>query len=35
VHGELTIIEGAYHSPQLTHQAEWLAAVQAHLARVA
>ncbi|MEM7139778.1 MAG: alpha/beta hydrolase [Actinomycetota bacterium] len=33
--GECVIIDGAYHSPQLTHQAEWLAAVQTHLARVA
>ena len=32
---ELVVIDGAYHSPQLTHQAEWLAAVQAHLARAA
>jgi pimeloyl-ACP methyl ester carboxylesterase len=35
VNGQHVIIEGAYHSPQLTHQAEWLAAVQSHLARVA
>jgi 2-succinyl-6-hydroxy-2,4-cyclohexadiene-1-carboxylate synthase len=28
-----TIIEGAYHSPQLTHQAEWRAAVEDHLTR--
>ncbi len=28
-----TIIEGAYHSPQLTHQAAWRAAVEAHLDR--
>ena len=32
--GECVIIDGAYHSPQLTHQAEWLAAVDRHLARV-
>ena len=32
--GRLTVIPGAYHSPQLTHQAEWTAAVEAHLARV-
>jgi len=30
--GRLTGIEGAYHSPQLTHAAQWRAAVQAHLA---
>jgi len=30
--GRCTVIEGAYHSPQLTHRQEWLAAVQAHLA---
>jgi pimeloyl-ACP methyl ester carboxylesterase len=30
--GRLTIIPGAYHSPQLTHAAEWRAAVEAHLA---
>ena len=30
--GRLTVISGAYHSPQLTHAAEWRAAVQAHLA---
>lgn len=34
VDGECVIIEGAYHSPQLTHQAEWRAAVEGHLARV-
>ena len=33
VHGECVIIEGAYHSPQLTHPSEWRAAVDAHLAR--
>lgn len=32
--GSLQIVEGAYHSPQLTHQAQWLAAVQGHLAAV-
>ena len=31
---EFVMIEGAYHSPQLTHGAEWLAAVEAHLARL-
>jgi pimeloyl-ACP methyl ester carboxylesterase len=30
--GRLTIVLGAYHSPQLTHRDEWTAAVQAHLA---
>jgi pimeloyl-ACP methyl ester carboxylesterase len=30
--GLLAVIPGAYHSPQLTHPAEWLAAVQAHFA---
>jgi len=30
--GRLSVIEGAYHSPQLTHGAPWLAAVEAHLA---
>ena len=29
--GRLTVIPGAYHSPQLTHRDAWLAAVQAHL----
>ncbi|MEN9646999.1 MAG: putative 3-oxoadipate enol-lactone hydrolase [Actinomycetota bacterium] len=32
--GALTVIPGAYHSPQLTHPAEWTAAIDAHLARV-
>jgi len=32
--GRLTIIEGAYHSPQLTHGDQWRAAVEGHLARV-
>lgn len=32
--GWLTVIPGAYHSPQLTHPAEWTAAVETHLARV-
>jgi pimeloyl-ACP methyl ester carboxylesterase len=32
--GRLTVIPGAYHSPQLTHPAEWTAAVETHLARV-
>jgi pimeloyl-ACP methyl ester carboxylesterase len=31
--GRLTVIPGAYHSPQLTHRAEWTAAVEAHLSR--
>jgi pimeloyl-ACP methyl ester carboxylesterase len=30
---ELAVIPGAYHSPQLTHPAEWLAVVEGHLAR--
>jgi pimeloyl-ACP methyl ester carboxylesterase len=30
--GRLTVIAGAYHSPQVTHAAEWLAAVEDHLA---
>lgn len=34
VNATLTVIPGAYHSPQLTHPAEWRAAVEAHLARV-
>jgi pimeloyl-ACP methyl ester carboxylesterase len=29
--GRLTVIAGAYHSPQLTHADEWRAAVEAHL----
>ncbi len=29
--GRLTVIPGAYHSPQLTHAAEWRTAVEAHL----
>jgi pimeloyl-ACP methyl ester carboxylesterase len=29
--GRLTVIEGAYHSPQLTHPDAWRAAVEAHL----
>jgi pimeloyl-ACP methyl ester carboxylesterase len=29
--GRVTLIEGAYHSPQLTHRVEWLAAVESHL----
>ena len=32
--GRVTIIEGAYHSPQLSHPDEWRAAVRAHLDRV-
>jgi pimeloyl-ACP methyl ester carboxylesterase len=31
--GAVTIIRGAYHSPQLTHPTEWAAAVSAHLNR--
>lgn len=31
---ELVVIDGAYHSPQLTHPDAWRAAVQTHLARV-
>jgi hypothetical protein len=27
------VIDGAYHSPQLTHPVEWLDAVERHLAR--
>ncbi len=34
VNGRCVIIDGAYHSPQLTHQNEWRAAVDAHLAWV-
>jgi pimeloyl-ACP methyl ester carboxylesterase len=34
VRGEFVMIEGAYHSPQLTHPARWRAAVGSHLARV-
>ncbi|MEZ5166696.1 MAG: hypothetical protein R2695_09450 [Acidimicrobiales bacterium] len=30
--GRCVVIDGAYHSPQLTHQAEWRAAVLEHLA---
>jgi pimeloyl-ACP methyl ester carboxylesterase len=30
--GRLTVIPGAYHSPQLTHATEWQAAVESHLA---
>jgi pimeloyl-ACP methyl ester carboxylesterase len=33
-HGHLSVIPGAYHSPQLTHPDAWRAAVEAHLARV-
>ena len=29
----VVVIEGAYHSPQLTHADAWSAAVEAHLAR--
>jgi pimeloyl-ACP methyl ester carboxylesterase len=34
VNGELAIIDGAYHSPQLTHADEWRAIVEDHLERV-
>src|ERR1700722_6970242 len=33
--GRLTVISGAYHSPQLTHARQWRAAVEAHLDWVA
>lgn len=33
VGAELVEIDGAYHSPQLTHETEWTEAVLAHLAR--
>ncbi|GJM37544.1 MAG: alpha/beta hydrolase [Acidimicrobiales bacterium] len=33
VNGECIIIDGAYHSPQLTHPADWLTAVRTHLSR--
>lgn len=33
--GELVVIAGAHHSPQLTHPDEWRAAVDQHLARAA
>jgi pimeloyl-ACP methyl ester carboxylesterase len=32
--GRFVIIDGGYHSPQLTHPDEWRAAVEAHLARL-
>jgi pimeloyl-ACP methyl ester carboxylesterase len=32
---ELVVIEGAYHSPQLTHAERWRGALEAHLARTA
>jgi esterase len=31
-HGRLAVIDGAYHSPQLTHAEQWKSAVGAHLA---
>ena len=31
-HGQLCVIEGAYHSPQLTHPQQWREAVEHHLA---
>lgn len=30
-HANVVVIEGAYHSPQLTHPEEWVAAVRRHL----
>ncbi len=33
--GRLSVIDGAYHSPQLTHADEWRAALEAHLAAAA
>jgi pimeloyl-ACP methyl ester carboxylesterase len=30
--GRLAVIDGAYHSPQLTHSEDWKNAVRAHLA---
>jgi pimeloyl-ACP methyl ester carboxylesterase len=30
--GRLAVIDGAYHSPQLTHPEDWKNAVRAHLA---
>ena len=32
--GVAVVIDGAYHSPQLTHPSEWRDAVESHLARV-
>lgn len=32
-HGHLEVIAGAWHSPQLTHPAEWRAAIDRHLQR--
>ena len=29
--GRLAVIDGAYHSPQLTHPEDWKSAVHAHL----
>jgi pimeloyl-ACP methyl ester carboxylesterase len=34
-YGHLAVIDGAYHSPQLTHPDDWRAAVSEHLARPA
>jgi 2-succinyl-6-hydroxy-2,4-cyclohexadiene-1-carboxylate synthase len=31
-HGQVSVIDGAYHSPQLTHPDQWRAAVERHLA---
>jgi pimeloyl-ACP methyl ester carboxylesterase len=33
--GRVTVIRGAYHSPQLTHPAAWREALEAHLGLVA
>jgi 2-succinyl-6-hydroxy-2,4-cyclohexadiene-1-carboxylate synthase len=33
--GRVVVVDGAYHSPQLTHQDQWRRAVEEHLARVA
>jgi hypothetical protein len=32
--GTLSLISGAYHSPQLTHPVEWRVAVEEHLAAI-
>jgi pimeloyl-ACP methyl ester carboxylesterase len=29
--GRLTVVPGAYHSPQLTHATQWRAAMEGHL----
>ncbi len=33
-HGRLAVIDGAYHSPQLTHPGAWRAALEEHLGRL-